>query len=41
LYNETLRACFYWSSYLAKTSQKDNTPFGIRRFNASQLRHSL
>lgn len=41
LYNEALRACFYWSSYLAKTSQKDNTPFGVRRFNASQLRHSL
>nr|WP_321259068.1 inovirus-type Gp2 protein [uncultured Pseudodesulfovibrio sp.] len=38
LYNDALRDCFYWSSYLAKTSQKDRTPHGIRRFNASQLK---
>lgn len=38
LYNGALRDCFYWSSYLAKTNQKDSTPHGIRRFNASQLK---
>lgn len=38
LYNDTLRRCFKWASYLAKTNQKDNTPYKVRRFNASQLR---
>lgn len=38
LYNNSLRRCFEWASYLAKTNQKDNTPPGTRRFNASQLR---
>ena len=38
LYNSTLGRCFEWASYLAKTNQKDNTPYGIRRFNASQIR---
>jgi hypothetical protein len=38
LYNNNLRRCFEWASYLAKTNQKDNRPGGIRRFNASLLR---
>jgi hypothetical protein len=38
MYNDSLRRSFEWASYLAKTNQKDNTPYGIRRFGASQLR---
>lgn len=31
-------ACFYWGSYLAKENQKANTPNGVRRYGASQLK---
>lgn len=37
-FKASLRRCFEWASYLAKTNQKDNTPYRVHRFNASQLR---
>jgi hypothetical protein len=29
--------CFRWSSYLAKTNTKDNTPKGSRTFGCSSI----
>jgi len=37
-FNQSFSACFYWGSYLAKENQKANTPKGVRRYGASQLK---
>ncbi|MGE4297911.1 MAG: inovirus-type Gp2 protein [Desulfovibrionaceae bacterium] len=37
-FQTNLNRCFEWGSYLAKTNQKDNTPPGVRRYGASQIR---
>ncbi len=37
-FNQAFENCFYWSSYLAKTNQKSNTPKGLRKFGVSVMR---
>jgi hypothetical protein len=37
-YQANLNRCFEWGSYLAKTNQKANTPPGVRRYGASQIK---
>ncbi|HAS88881.1 MAG TPA: hypothetical protein DCS48_06190 [Desulfovibrio sp.] len=37
-FQSTFNQCFRWASYLAKENQKDNTPFGLRRFGGTQFK---